>query len=66
MDSFGWRYRRCRVFTCNDLVKYHKSAERILKALEKSVVPISWQEKDRIGLESVIAKELMLIEKEDR
>lgn len=54
------------MFTTKDLEKYHNSAERILKALSNSSVPISWQENNRHALQSVIAKELILIDKEAR
>lgn len=54
------------MFSTKDLEKYHASAERILNALDKSSVPISWNEIDRYALQSVIAKELILIEKEER
>lgn len=66
MDNLDCRYRRCNVFSTKDLEKYHASAERILNALDKSSVPISWNEIDRYALQSVIAKELILIEKEER
>lgn len=46
--------------------KYHTTAERILNALDNSPVPISWHEMDRCALQSVIAKELILIDKEAR
>lgn len=42
------------------------TAERILNALDNSSVPISWHEMDRCALQSVIAKELILIDKEAR
>lgn len=38
--------------------------EKILNALDNSSVPISWHEMDRCALQSVIAKELILIDKE--
>ena len=49
-----------------DLEKYHQAAERILNAMDNSSVPISWHEMDRMALQSVIAKELILIDKEAR
>ena len=42
------------------------NTERILNALDNSPVPISWHEMDRCALQSVIAKELILIDKEAR
>lgn len=42
------------------------TAERILNALDNSSVPISWHDMDRCALQSVIAKELILIDKEAR
>lgn len=50
--------------TAKDLERYHQAAERILNAMDNSRVPISWHEMDRYALQSVIAKELILIEKE--
>ena len=38
----------------------------ILNALDNSSVPISWHDMDRCALQSVIAKELILIDKEAR
>ena len=52
--------------TPKDLEKYHQAAERILNAMDNSPVPISWHEMDRMALQSVIAKELILIDKEAR
>lgn len=52
------------MLTNKDLEKHHKASERILGALDKSSVPISWHEMDRLALQSVIAKELILMEKE--
>lgn len=52
------------MFTNKDLEKYQEAAERILIALDKSPVPISFHEMDRYALQSVIAKELMLIDRE--
>ena len=49
-----------------ELEKYHQAAERILNAMDNSPVPISWHEMDRMALQSVIAKELILIDKEAR
>ena len=49
-----------------DLEKDHQAAERILNAMDNSSVPISWHEMDRMALQSVIAKELILIDKEAR
>ena len=54
------------MLTPKDLEKYHKAAERILNAMDNSPVPISWHEMDRMALQSVIAKELILIDKEAR
>ena len=53
------------MLTAKDLEKYHQAAERILNAMDNSPVPISW-EMDRMALQSVIAKELILIDKEAR
>ena len=55
-----------KMLTPKDLEKYHQSAERILNAMDNSPVPISWHEMDRMALQSVIAKELILIDKEAR
>lgn len=52
------------MLTGKDLKKYHDSSERILDAIDNSPVPISWHEMDRPALLSVIAKELMLMDKE--
>lgn len=52
--------------TAKDLEKYHQVAERILKAMDNSRVPVTWREMDRCALQSVIAKELILIDKEAR
>ena len=52
------------MLTSKDLEKFHKAGERILDALDKSSVPVSWHEMDRLALQSVIAKELILMEKE--
>lgn len=52
------------MLTAKDLEKYHQAAERILNAMDNSPVPISWHEMDRMALQSVIAKELILIDKE--
>lgn len=54
------------MLTNKDIAKYHCAAERILNALDDSPVPISWHELDRHALQSVIAKELILIDKEAR
>lgn len=54
------------MLTTEDMKKYHTTAERILNALDNSPVPISWYEMDRCALQSVIAKELILIDKEAR
>ena len=54
------------MLTTEDMKKYHTTAERILNALDNSSVPISWHEMDRCALQSVIAKELILIDKEAR
>lgn len=54
------------MLTAKDLEKYHQAAERILNAMDNSPVPISWHEMDRMALQSVIAKELILIGKEAR
>lgn len=54
------------MLTPKDLEKYHQAAERILNAMDNSSVPISWHEMDRMALQSVIAKELILIDKEAR
>ena len=51
------------MLTAKDLEKYHQAAERILNAMDNSPVPISWHEMDRMALQSVIAKELILIDK---
>ncbi len=45
--------------------EYLKKAERILRALENSTVPVEWSEMDREDLAAVIAKELRKMEKED-
>ena len=55
-----------KLLTTEDMKKYHTTAERILNALDNSPVPISWHEMDRCALQSVIAKELILIDKEAR
>lgn len=52
--------------TTKDLEKYHQAAERILNAMDNSSVPVIWYEMDRFALQSVIAKELILIDKEAR
>lgn len=54
------------MLTTEDVKKYHATAERILNALDNSPVPISWRKMDRCALQSVIAKELILIDKEER
>ena len=54
------------MLTAKDLEKYHQAAERILNAMDNSSVPISWHDMDRMALQSVIAKELILIDKEER
>lgn len=54
------------MLTAKKLEKYHQAAERILNAMDNSPVPISWREMDRMALQSVIAKELILIDKEAR
>ena len=53
------------MLTPKDLEKY-QAAERILNAMDNSPVPISWHEMDRMALQSVIANELILIDKEAR
>lgn len=45
--------------------EYLKKAERILRAIENSAVPVEWSEMDREDLAAVIAKELKKMEKED-
>lgn len=45
--------------------EYLKKAERILRALENSTVPVEWSEMDREDLAAVIAKELKRMERED-
>lgn len=55
-----------KMLTAKDLEKYHQAAERILNAMDNSPAPISWHEMDRMALQSVIAKELILIDKEAR
>lgn len=54
------------MLTAKDLEKYHQAAEQILNAMDNSPVPISWHEMDRMALQSAIAKELILIDKEAR
>lgn len=54
------------MLTNNDLAKYHEAAERILDALAASNVSITWRDADKYALQSVIAKELILIDKEER
>lgn len=54
------------MLTSKDLEKYHRAGARILKAIDNSQIPVSWHEKDKTALESVIAKELILMEKETR
>ena len=54
------------MLTTEDMKKYHTTAERILNALDNSKEPISWHDMERCELESVIAKELILIDKEAR
>lgn len=46
--------------------EYIGKAERILHAMENSPVPVDWSEMDREDLAAVIAKELKIIEKEDK
>ena len=45
--------------------EYLKKAERILRAIENSAVPVEWSEMDREDLAAVIAKELRKMDKED-
>lgn len=52
--------------TAKDLEKYHQAAERILNAMDNSPVPVSWHEMDRLALQNVITKELILMDKEAR
>lgn len=52
------------MLTTKDLEKYHRAAERILDALDNGPAPISWSEMDREALQSVIAKELIRMERE--
>ena len=54
------------MLTTEDVKKYHATAERILNALDNSPVPISWRKMVRCALQSVIGKELILIDKEAR
>lgn len=54
------------MLTTEDVKKYHVAAERILNALDNCSAPISWHEMDRYALQSAIAKELILIDKEAR
>lgn len=51
------------MLTNKDLEKFHNAAERILKAIENSKIPVSWHEIDTMRLQGVIAKELMLMER---
>lgn len=55
-----------KMLTAKDLEKYHQAAERILNAMDNSPVPVSWHEMDRLALQNVIAKELILMDKEAR
>lgn len=54
------------MLTREDMEKHHVAAERILKAIENSKIPVSWHEMNRCALESVIAKELMLLDREEK
>ena len=54
------------MLTTQDKKKYHTTCDRIFNALDNSPVPISWHDMDRCALQSVIAKELILIDKEAR
>ena len=54
------------MLTPKDLEKYHQAAELIQKAMDNSRVSVTWREMDRCALQSVIAKELILIDKEAR
>lgn len=54
------------MLTAKDLEKYHRAGEQILNALDNSPLPISWHEMDRMALQSVIAKELILMEREEK
>ena len=54
------------MLTAKDLQKYHQAAERILNAMDNSSAPVSWREMDRLALQNVIAKELILMDKEAR
>lgn len=54
------------MLTSEDLKKYHRAGERILKAIDNSSIPVSWHEMDKNALQSVIAKELILMKKETR
>lgn len=45
--------------------EYLKKAERILRAMENSPVPVEWSEMDREDLAEVIARELRKMDKED-
>lgn len=45
--------------------EYMEKAERILRAMENSPVPVEWHEMDRDDLAAVIAKELKRMERED-
>lgn len=52
------------MFTNKDLEKYQKAAERILGALDKSSVSVQWNKAEEHALQSIIVKELMLIDRE--
>ena len=54
------------MLTAKILKNIIRPQERILNAMDNSSVPISWHEMDRMALQSVIAKELILIDKEAR
>lgn len=45
--------------------EYMEKAERILRAMENSPMPVEWHEMDREDLAEVIAKELKRMERED-
>ncbi len=54
------------MLTAKDLEKYHRAGERILNAMDNSPIPVNWHEMDRMALQSVIAKELILMEREEK
>ena len=53
------------MFERKDFEKYEEAAERIMCALDECPVPISWHEMDRMKLQSIIEKELMVIDREE-